>query len=132
MKMVKLIKLLYNKYVVDEYTKTKNMTVLRTPPCHCELNQIEQPWSSVKRYVKANNTTFKLPDVKQLLIDGVRQYSVEMLKNIVEHTVKEGNRFWSVDLTMDNVMDGDALPGVLTITDDTSDSDDDLGYATLD
>lgn len=126
MEIVKRIKPLYNKYVVDEYAKTKNMTILWTPPYHFELNPMEPAWSSVKRYVKANNTTFELPDVKQLLIDGVRQCSAEMWKNFVEHTVEEENGLWSVDLTVDKVMDID-----LMITSYTSNSDDDLGCMKL-
>ncbi|XP_060855338.1 uncharacterized protein LOC132933017 [Metopolophium dirhodum] len=129
MDIVKSIKPQFNKLVVDEYVKTKNMTVLRTPPYHCELNPIELAWSSVKRYVKTNNTTFKLPDVKKLLIDGVNQCTPEMWKNCVEHVIKIEDRFWNVDITVDDVMDDDNLH-VMTITGDTSDSDD-LGCETL-
>lgn len=134
MDMVREMKPNYPNYVVDEFVKSKNMTVLRTPPYHCELNPIELAWSSVKRYVKTNNSTFKLPDVKKLLIDGVNQCTPEMWKNLVQHTIKEENRFWSVDLTVEDVMDDDnPQPCVLTITGDTSDSDDsdDLGCETI-
>ncbi|CAI6371101.1 unnamed protein product [Macrosiphum euphorbiae] len=129
MEIVKRIKPQFNKYVVDEYVKTKNMTVLRTPPYHCELNPIELAWSSVKRYVKSNNTTFKLPDVQKHLIDGVNQCTPEMWENFVKHVIQIEDRFWNVDMTVDDVMDDDNLH-VMTITGDTSDSDD-LGCVAL-
>ncbi|CAI6375500.1 unnamed protein product [Macrosiphum euphorbiae] len=129
MDIVKRIKPRYNTYVVDEYVKKNNMTVLRTPPYHCEVNPIELAWSSVKRYVKSNNTTFKLPDVRQLLTEGVNSCTPEMWKNFVQHVIKVEDRFWKVDLTTDDVMDNDNLH-VMTITGDTSDSDD-LGCESL-
>ncbi|KAL4103942.1 hypothetical protein QTP88_019259 [Uroleucon formosanum] len=129
MDIVKRIKPQFNTYVVNEYVKTKNMTVLRTPPYHCEFNPIELAWFSVKSYVKTNNTTFKLPDVIKLLIEGVNHCTPEMWKNFVQHVIEVEDRFWKVDLTVDDVMD-DETHHVMTITSDTSDSDD-LGCETL-
>lgn len=132
MEIVKRIKPRFNKYVIDEYVKTKNMTILRTPPYHCELNPIELAWSSVKRYVKSNNSTFRLPDVKQLLEDGVNQCTPEMWNNFVEHTLKEEDRFWRVDLTVDDVMEDENInKHIMTITGDTTESDSDLGCSNL-
>lgn len=127
--IVNRIKPPFNTYVVDEFVKTKGMTVLRTPPYHCEFNPIELAWSSVKRYVKTNNTTFKLLDVKKLLIEGVNYCTPEMWKNFVQHVIKIEDMFWSVDLTVDDVMDNNNLH-VMTTTGGTSDSDD-LGCETL-
>ncbi|XP_060855452.1 uncharacterized protein LOC132933150 [Metopolophium dirhodum] len=39
--IVKRLKPIHNKYVIDELVKAKNHTVLRLPPYHCELNPIE-------------------------------------------------------------------------------------------
>jgi len=62
-----------NKYVIDELAKENNKIVLRLQPYHCELNSIELAWLSVKQYVKMNNTSYKLPDLKQLLFEGVER-----------------------------------------------------------
>ncbi|XP_050431104.1 uncharacterized protein LOC126839733 [Adelges cooleyi] len=60
---VQTLKSQYDKYVIDEYAKDNNKTILRLPPYHCELNPIELAWSSVKSYVRTHNNTFKLKDV---------------------------------------------------------------------
>ncbi|KAL4148802.1 hypothetical protein QTP88_002955 [Uroleucon formosanum] len=79
MRVVRRIKPMYNKYVIDEMVVLQhNKTVLRLPPYHCELNPIELAWSVVKRHVKSNNKTFKLPDVKNLLTEGVAKVDAEM------------------------------------------------------
>lgn len=77
---VKRLKPRYKKYVIDEIVKANNHTVLRLPPYHCELNPIELAWSSVKNHVRMNNTTYKLPDVKKLLIEGIQRVDAEMWK----------------------------------------------------
>lgn len=91
--IVKRIKPLHNKYVIDELAKATNKTILRLPPYHRKLNPIELAWSSVKNHVKMNNTTFKLPDVKKLLIEGIERLDQVMWKNFIEHTKKEKTNF---------------------------------------
>jgi len=49
--VVKQIKPLHEKIVMDEIAKAQNKTILRLPPYHCELNPIELAWSSVKHHV---------------------------------------------------------------------------------
>lgn len=50
--VVKQIKPLHEKFVIDEIAKALNKTILRLPPYHCELNPIELAWSSVKHHVR--------------------------------------------------------------------------------
>jgi len=52
-----------------------------------------------------------------------------MWENFVKHVIKIDDRFWIVDMTVDDVIDDDNLH-VMTITGDTSDSDD-LGRVAL-
>jgi len=58
LKIVKRIKPHYEKCVIDEFVKNNDMEILLLPSYHCKLNPIELAWSSVKNYVKMNNTTF--------------------------------------------------------------------------
>ncbi|KAE9543695.1 hypothetical protein AGLY_002091 [Aphis glycines] len=109
---VKKLKPLYNNYVIDEMTS----------PYHCELNAIELAWAIVKKHVKDNNKTFKLQDIKHLLIEGVNK------KNFVGHVIKEEEKTWSLDNVVEDLMSAENQPCVLTIgqsdTDDDSDDDD--------
>lgn len=75
---VKKIKPLYDKYEIDELAKASNKTIFRQPPYHCELNPIELAWSSIKNHMRMNNMTFKLPDVRNLLREGIERVYTEM------------------------------------------------------
>ncbi|KAL4156027.1 hypothetical protein QTP88_000062 [Uroleucon formosanum] len=115
----------HDKYVIDEYAKDNNKTVLRLPPYHCGLNPIELAWSSVKSYVRTHNSTFKLKDVKELLERGVEHVTPEMWTNFVGHVVKEEEKFWTIDSITDDYMDEEPGRHILTIGDTSSDSDSD-------
>lgn len=123
LKIVREIKHKYNLYVVDEEAKKQNKIVLRLPPYHCELNPIELAWSVVKQHVKANNTTFKINDVRQLLNDGIQKVTPEMWSNFVSHTIKEEDKLWQIDYISDEMLDEEPTSHVLTITGLTSDSE---------
>jgi len=131
MDRVNALKPQYNTYVIDEYAEKNNKIVLRLPPYHCELNPMELAWSSVKHYVRMNNTTFNLHDVKQLLKRGVDQVTAEMWKNYVIYVIKEEEKLSKIDFISDEMLDNieEEHDGrhVLTMgTDDTSsDSDSD-------
>ncbi|CAI6374522.1 unnamed protein product [Macrosiphum euphorbiae] len=124
--IVKRIKPIYSKYAIDELALQHNKTVLRLPPYHCELNPIEIAWSIVKRHVKTNNKSFKLFDVKNLLVEGIDKVDAEMWKNFISHTIDEENKFWSIDDTVDELT---AEHTTLVATYGNSDSeDDDFNY----
>lgn len=77
----------YDKNVVDEMAKNHNMTVLRLPPYHCELNPIELIWAQVKGYVAARNTTFKLQEVRRLLNESFEHVTAEKWADCVRHVI---------------------------------------------
>lgn len=109
----------YEQYVIDELAKAANKTVVRLPPYHCELNPIELAWSSVKNYVRMNNTTYKLQDVRKLLEEGVERVTPDMWKNFITHVTKEEDKFWQIDVLSDELFD-EQESHVLTITGETS------------
>ncbi|KAL4126790.1 hypothetical protein QTP88_010999 [Uroleucon formosanum] len=119
MEMVKRLKPMYNKYVIDEYVNEHNKIILRLPPYHCELNPIELAWSVVKKHVRMNNTTFKLDDVQKLLHDGINQCTPGMWKNFIQHTKKEEEKFWIIDFVVEEVLENMGST-VMTITGKTS------------
>lgn len=122
------LKKIYNKYVIDEFTKDNNKLVLRLPPYHCELNPIELAWASVKSYGRTHNNTFKLQDVFELLKKGVEYVTPEMWTNFVRHIKEEEDKFWNIEHLTDEVLDEEPneVRHILTIeTGETSFSDSD-------
>lgn len=116
----------FDKYVVDEMAKEDNKTILRLPPYHCELNPIEMVWSMVKGYVKSNNNTFKIQDVKLLLEQGVDRVTAEHWTNFIKHVTSEEKKMWEIDHITDKMIDG-ISPLIINVTgktdSETSDSD---------
>ncbi|XP_025406053.1 uncharacterized protein LOC112680230 [Sipha flava] len=105
------------------------LRVKRLKPLHKKLNPIELAWSSVKNHVRMNNTTYKLPDVKKLLIEGIKRVDAEMWQNFISHTNKLEKQFYEVDNIIDEVLSAEKSDNLLmTLTGDTSsetDSDSD-------
>lgn len=121
---VKEIKRKYVSYVVDNMAKDAGHTVLRLPPYHHELNPIELAWVMVKSYVKKNNTTFKIDDVRVLLNTAIERVSSENWQNFIQHVKTEEDQLTEVDKNMDDIIDS-LEPCILSITGDTSHSSDD-------
>lgn len=121
--MVEVLKIIgkYISYVVDNIAKNAGHTVLRLPPYHCELNPIELAWVMVKTYVKQNNNTFKIDDVKNLLNTAIDRVTSENWQNFIEHVITEENKMTDVDHNMDEII-YNLEPCVLIITGETSDS----------
>lgn len=115
------------KYVIDELAKENNKIVLRIPPYHSELNPFELAWSSIKHYVKTNNSTFKLPDVQKLLHEGVERVTPQMWKNYINNVIKEEDKFFEIDFIIDDLLETELTePNALhfvTISGDISDSE---------
>lgn len=63
----------HQRYVIDEISEERGVTVLRVPPYHCELNPIESIWADIKGYVARQYVTFKLSDFKKILQEGIAQ-----------------------------------------------------------
>ncbi|KAL4123323.1 hypothetical protein QTP88_015520 [Uroleucon formosanum] len=105
-------------YVIDNLAKDAGHTVFRLPPYHCEFNPIELAWAMVKMYVKRENTTYKIDDVRQLLNSAIEQITAENWKNFIKHVIDEEDKVWKVDDIMDGTID-EMEPCILTITGDT-------------
>ncbi|KAL4098424.1 hypothetical protein QTP88_023043 [Uroleucon formosanum] len=126
MEIVQRIKPKYNSYVIDELATTAGKTVLRLPPYHCELNPIELAWSMVKSYVKSNNTTYKIIDVKHLLHQAIDRVRPEDWQSFIRHVIDEENKIWGVDFICDELIDELQTDPrhVLTIGDSTDSAND--------
>lgn len=108
-------------YVIDNLVN--GHTVLRLPPYHCEFNFIELAWAMVKGYVKQKNTTFKINDVRQLLITAIERVTPQNWQNFIKQVIEEEDRIWKADNIMDDMIDA-MEPCIITITGETTSTDD--------
>ncbi|XP_060854825.1 uncharacterized protein LOC132932459 [Rhopalosiphum padi] len=122
--IVKQIKPQFDKYVIDDLVETHNRRILRLPPYHCELNPIELAWASVKDHVKKNNTSYKLCDVKTLLMEGIKRVNEnDMWKNFIRHTTEEEEKFNKIDFIVENMLTAETERVTMTLGDTSSDSE---------
>lgn len=124
--IVRLHKSQYKKYVIDEMARDRGIIVLRLPPYHCELNPIELIWAQVKGHVARNNKTFKMQEVRQLLLNSLANVSSENWQNAIKHAIVEEQKMWELDDVIDTTMEIEPL--VISVGhDDSSDfSEDDF------
>lgn len=105
LRLVNIHKSNYNFYVIDELAKSQNKTVLRLPPYHCELNPIELVWAQIKNEVAAKNKTFKLSEVRQLLLDALGNVTATTWQKCINHVIKEESRMKDLDTIIDDVIE---------------------------
>lgn len=109
----------YNRYVIDDMAAKKKKHVLRLPPYHCELNAIELVWAQIKNEVAAKNTTYKMKDVKELLLNAIANIDSEKWKRCIEHVIKEEEKMRKLDGLIDDIVE----PFIISTVGD-SDTDD--------
>lgn len=114
----------FMKYAVEDIAEEHGITVLRTPPYHCELNPIELIWAQVKGFVARHNTTFKMKDVKLLFDQAIKEVTPENWRKVVHHVIKEEEKMWDLDHLIDRTVD----PLIITSRGDDSSSDDEEYY----
>ncbi|RVE40784.1 hypothetical protein evm_014566, partial [Chilo suppressalis] len=110
----------YNKYLVDETAKNNGITILRLPPYHCKLNPIEMVWAQIKNYIAANNTTFKMSDVKKKFYDAIALVDANRWKKCCDHVIREENTMWGLDDVMEHAEQNSF---VINVTGESSDTD---------
>lgn len=106
------------QYALDELMGRHGHSVLRLPPYHPELNPIENIWATVKSWVGARNTTFKLQDVEQLARQKFAEVGLEEWQAVCNKTVKTEEQFIEKEHLLD------AADDTLHFTVNTGSSDD--------
>ncbi|CAK1592283.1 unnamed protein product [Parnassius mnemosyne] len=110
----------YNKYLIDETAKCNGITILRLPPYHCKLNPIELVWAQIKNYVGANNSTFKMSDIKKLLHDAIALIGANRWKKCCDHVIRKENTMWNLDDIMELAEQNSFI---INVTGESSDTD---------
>lgn len=125
--LAKIDKSKHQKKYVDELAASKNVTVLRLPPYHCELNPIELIWAQMKGYVGKNNKSFKLPEVRRLTEEAIIKIGAAEWQKCIEHVIKVEDKMMTLDGIMDACTDNPnpTEEFIIHVSEDSSDSDDD-------
>ncbi|XP_048250644.1 uncharacterized protein LOC125378733 [Haliotis rufescens] len=84
-------------YLIDNMLREHGHEVLRLPPYHCDLNPIELIWGDLKNMVARQNKTFKLADVKQIVLKGMGEIKDVRWANCVQHVIKVEEEYWKQD-----------------------------------
>jgi hypothetical protein len=84
------------EYLLDRLIREsgKDVKLIWTPVAHCELNAIELIWAWVKNCVAAENTTFKIKDVEQLVKRILCEVPRELWQNAVKHVQDVEKHYW--------------------------------------
>ncbi|KAJ8974395.1 hypothetical protein NQ317_011239 [Molorchus minor] len=62
-------------------------------------------WAQVKNEVAGKNETFKLKDVKELLMQALNNVTNTNWKRCVEHVIKEEEKMCTLDGIMDDLIE---------------------------
>ena len=84
-------------YLIDKIIQEQGHVSLRLPPYHSHLNPIELVWARVKGQVAAQNTTFKMCDVKDMTREALSGIDTEYWAKCEEHVLQEEEDYWQRD-----------------------------------
>ncbi|XP_054718492.1 uncharacterized protein LOC129227896 [Uloborus diversus] len=118
--LVKADKSRFEKFAINEIASHNNVTILKLPPYHAELNPIELIWSQVKGFVAKENKTFKIADVEELCRRSIGEIGAEQWKRCIEHTEKIEKQMRDLDEAIEATVD--SLVINVNSTDDESTS----------
>jgi hypothetical protein len=63
----------YKSCIVDEIMAVNRHMVLRLLPHLADLNPVELIWADVKKWLRADNTTFHISDIKHICEQGFKE-----------------------------------------------------------
>ena len=95
------------EYRLDQIALRHDMTILRTPPYHPELQPIETCWAVVKNYM-ADNCDFTMRGLRRRLPEGFSQVTSDTCAKIIKEVAEEEDRFWLEDEKLDHLFTQDA------------------------
>ncbi|XP_065182372.1 uncharacterized protein LOC135813083 [Sycon ciliatum] len=82
------------EYVCDKLAAERGFRVIRLPPYHCVFNPIELIWAWVKREVGRRNKTYKIGDVKTLVLETMEAVPQDLWPNSCRHCDEDVDKAW--------------------------------------
>ena len=96
------------EYRLDKLAKEHDISILRTPPYHPELQPIETCWAVVKNYM-ADNCDFSMSGLRKRLPEAFSKVVSSTVKEIIAKVVEQEDKYWKEDEKLDQeyTKDGD-------------------------
>jgi transposase len=90
------------EYQLDLLAAEHEMSILRTPPYHPELQPIETCWAVVKNYM-AEKCDFTMTGMRARLPEAFAKVTPHTCREIIAKVIEQENKYWSEDEELDEV-----------------------------
>jgi transposase len=90
------------EYQLDILAAEHEMSILRTPPYHPELQPIETCWAVVKNYM-ADNCDFTMKGLRERLPEGFTKVTPHTCQGIIAKVIEQEENYWTEDEKLDEV-----------------------------
>lgn len=90
------------EYKLDILAAKHEMSILRTPPYHPELQPIETCWAVVKNYM-ADNCDFTMKGLRERLPEGFEKVTPRTCQEIIAEVIEQEDKYWTEDEKLDEV-----------------------------
>ena len=88
------------EYRLDKLAKEHDISILRTPPYHPELQPIETCWAVVKNYM-ADNCDFSMSGLRKRLPEAFSKVKSSTVEEIIAKVVEQEDKYWIEDEKLD-------------------------------
>ncbi len=90
------------EYRLNQIAVEHNISILRTPPYHPELQPIETCWAVVKNHM-ADNCDFTMAGMRERLPEAFAKVTSCTCSEIIAKVVEQEDRYWFEDEQLDEV-----------------------------
>lgn len=77
--------------------------VLRLLPHFADLNPVELIWADMKQWLRADNTTFHINDIKRICEQGFKETQAVEWNSVCEYVEKLEKRYYEEEGVMENM-----------------------------
>lgn len=88
------------EYRLDRLAAEHDISILRTPPYHPELQPIETCWAVVKNHM-AGNCDFTMAGMRSRLPEAFSKVTPQTVREIIAKVVLQEDKYWSEDEKLD-------------------------------
>jgi hypothetical protein len=72
---------------------------------HCSLNPVEIAWAGLKEYIRKNNTSFSLTDVRQLASEFIAGFDDKAAQGAIHYAEKVETTYKKADEFVENAVE---------------------------